>query len=155
MRHVIGMNSQPHLFRLSLIPLSRKAFQERNFWYGKRFNFLFEKGHDAACTGCLPPLHYRDKCHKAASSGLHCWLQDPCYCIGLCSSYENKPHMVCSDGLGVIVILCCSKYALPTLRANLVSGKMVVADCAAVIQLTTLGIVWFCKLSIEQPGKPC
>lgn len=32
------------------------------------------------------------------------WLQDPCYCIGLCSSYENKPHTVCSDYLGVILL---------------------------------------------------
>lgn len=47
---------------------------------------------------------YRDKHHKTASSGLHPWLQDPCYCIGLCSSYENKPHMACSGDLGVILL---------------------------------------------------
>lgn len=155
-RHVIGMNSQPHLFRLSLIPLSRKAFQECSFWYGKHFNFLFE-GTRCSCTGQLPPLLYRDKRQKTASSGLHSWLQDPCYCTGLCSSYENKPHMVCSDDLADILLSFYTAADMHYKPFGLikVSGKMVVSDCAAVIQLITLGIVWFCKLSIEQPSKPC
>lgn len=65
---LIGMNSQPHLFRLSLIPLSRKAFRSTTSGMGRASTFSL-KGHDAACTGWLPPLHYCDKYHQASIPG--------------------------------------------------------------------------------------
>lgn len=65
-RYVTGMNSQSHPFRLILVPLSRKTFQERNFWYQKCFNFLVSALWRNVILPALDYFHlsYCDNHHK-------------------------------------------------------------------------------------------
>lgn len=112
------------------------------------------KEHGIASAGLFSPLFYCDNCHKS------CVIKPPflavsrsCAVALVCAHHENQPHVACSDDLGNV--LYQNRYVLPTVWANWVSVKMMVADCPAAFQSITLRIVWFCKLSVEQPSKPC
>lgn len=112
------------------------------------------KEHGIASAGQLSPLFYCDNCHKS------CVIRPPFVAVSrssaialVCAHHMRINPMWCV--LMTLVTFYTKTYVLPTIWANGVSVKMMVADCAAVFQSITLRIVWFCKVSIEQPSKPC